>query len=305
MPRPAPPGLHAGVPTIDVRRYDPATVRAVGDALGEFGFVCITGHGVDPALIARAYAVAADLFALPEPVLARYERPEIARQRGYVPFRRERAVGGAAPDLKAFWHVGRDLDPEHPLVTAGLMPQNPWPTERPLFAPVMRALFRALERVALDMLDALALWLGVDAERFRAMTRDGNSVLRVIHYPDTPDAEPGAVRAAAHEDINLLTILPAATRPGLELLSRDGRWLPIATEPGALVCDTGDMMQLLSGGRLPAVTHRVVNPEGADGGRLSMPFFLHPRPDARLADDTLAHDFLMRRLSANYRSEAR
>ncbi len=301
---------HAGVPVIDVRRYDAATIRAVGDALGEHGFVSIVGHGVDPALLARGFETAADLFALPPPVLAAYERPDIGRQRGYVPFRRESAVGGLAPDLKAFWHVGRDLPPEHPLVRRGLMPPNPWPAERPLFAPVMRAVYRELERVALAMLDALAVYLGADPRALRDMVRDGNSVLRIIDYPEVRDAEPGAVRAAAHEDINLLTVLPAATRPGLELLTRDGRWLPIESAPGALICDTGDMMQLLSGGRLPAVTHRVVNPVDADGGRRSMPFFLHPRPDARLGlpgpdgrtDGVLAHDFLLERLAANYRT---
>ena len=299
---------HAGVPIIDVSRYDEATIRAVGDALGEHGFVSIVGHGVDPALLDRAFEVAGDLFGLPPQVLARYERPDIQRQRGYVPFRSESAVGGLAPDLKAFWHVGRDLPADHPLVAKGLMHPNPWPTERPLFAPVMRAVFRELERVALSMLDALAAYLGADRAAFREMVRDGNSVLRIIDYPDVADVEPGAVRAAAHEDINLLTILPAATKPGLELLTRDGRWLPIASAPGALICDTGDMMQLVSGGRLPAVTHRVVNPEGADGGRRSMPFFLHPRPDARLVmpgeagrgDGVLAHDFLLDRLAANY-----
>lgn len=303
---------HAGVPVVDVSRYDDATIRAVGDALGEHGFVSIVGHGVDPALLARAFEVAGDLFALPPHVLAAYEQAHIAHQRGYVPFRRESAVGGLAPDLKAFWHVGRDLPADHPLVERGLMHPNPWPAERPIFAPVMRAVFRELERVALSMLDALATYLGADPAAFREMVRDGNSVLRIIDYPDVADAEPGAVRAAAHEDINLLTILPAATRPGLELLTRDGAWLPIESAPGALICDTGDMMQLVSGGRLPAVTHRVVNPEGVDGGRRSMPFFLHPRPDARLvmphdrpADGgVLAHDFLMQRLAANYAAPA-
>jgi len=309
-----PARAHAGVPIIDVGRYDDGTIAAVGDALGEHGFVSIVGHGVDPALLARAFETAADLFALPPRVLARYERPGITRQRGYVPFRRESALGVEVPDLKAFWHVGRDLPADHPLVVAGSMHPNPWPAERPLFAPVMRAVFRELERVALDMLDGLATYLDADRAAFREMVRDGNSVLRIIDYPHVADAEPGAVRAAAHADINLLTILPAATRPGLELLTRDGAWLPIESAPGALICDTGDMMQLLSGGRLPAVTHRVVNPDGDDGGRRSMPFFLHPRPDARLVMPTgggrgdegvLAHDFLMQRLAANYGSPAR
>lgn len=297
--------MHAGVPVVPFRRVDAETVSAVGDAIGRFGFVSLVDHGVDRALLDEAYRVAAEVFALSGDALARYERPETARQRGYTPFRRERALGGLAPDLKAFWHVGRELAAEHPHRQSGAMPANVWPAEVPRFEPVMRALFAALEGVALRVLDALAVWLDRDPDALRALVREGNSVLRIIDYPDVPDAEPGAVRAAAHEDINMLTVLPAATRPGLELLTREGRWLPIATPPDALVVDTGDMMQLISGGRLPAVTHRVVNPPGSDGGRLSMPFFLHPHPDAILeapgAPDAglRAHDFLMRRLVAN------
>lgn len=295
---------HAGVPVVEFGRVDAETVAAVGDAIGRFGFVSLVGHGVDPALIERAYAAAAEVFALPAATLAPYERPAAARQRGYTPFRRERAVGGVAPDLKAFWHVGRDLPAGHPHLVSGKMIGNVWPEEVPAFRGAMQALFDALEAVALRVLDALAVWLDSDPDHFRALVRDGNSVLRVIDYPEVAGAEPGAVRAAAHEDINLLTVLPAATRPGLQLRTRDGRWLPIETPPDALVVDTGDMMQLLSGGRLPSVTHRVVNPEGCDGGRLSMPFFLHPRPDAELKmpgapePGLLAHDFLMQRLVA-------
>lgn len=295
---------HAGVPVVEFGRVDAGTIQAVGDAIGRFGFVSLVGHGVDAGLIERAYAVAAETFALPAAALGQYELREAARQRGYTPFYRERALGGVSPDLKAFWHVGRDLPAGHRYLASGQMVGNVWPVEVPGFRPVMQALFDALEGVALRVLDALAVWLDQDPDGFRDLVRDGNSVLRVIDYPDVASAEPGAVRAAAHEDINLLTVLPAATRPGLQLKTREGRWLPIASPPGALVVDTGDMMQLLSGGRLPSVTHRVVNPEGADGGRLSMPFFLHPRPDAELKlpgapePGLLAHDFLMQRLVA-------
>lgn len=299
------PTMRDGVPVIDFAQRDPATIAAVGDAIGEFGFVSLVGHGVDLGLIDRAYSAAAELFALPPSTLARYERADAAHQRGYCPFRRETAIDGLAPDLKAFWHVGREVAPDHPLVERGLLLRNAWPTEAPRFAPAMKALFAALEDVALRLLDALSVYLDVDPRFMRGLVRDGNSVLRVIHYPDVPDAEPGAVRAAAHEDINLITVLPAATRPGLQLLSRDGEWLPIDSPPGALICDTGDMMQVLTGGRLPAITHRVVNPARADGGRLSMPFFLHPHADAELSlpgappTGINAHAMLLERLARN------
>jgi isopenicillin N synthase-like dioxygenase len=282
-----------------------AFVAQVGAALETYGFVSIEGHGVPDPLVAEAYAAAREVFALPDEALRVYERPEVARQRGYTPLFLEKAKDRSAADLKAFWHVGRDLPPDHPL--ADLMPANAFPDPLvPEFGRSTRALFAALEGFALQMLDVIARHLGVPPDGFRDLVRDGNSVLRVIHYPDLDGPAPvGAVRAAAHEDINLLTVLPAATRPGLELLTRDGMWMPVTAPPGVLVCDTGDMMQLLTGGRLPATTHRVVNPSAQDGGRLSMPFFLHPRPDAMLtplwgdAPPKRAHDFLLERLVAN------
>ncbi len=299
-------------PLVDFRAYAAGGsteragfVDAVGRALETFGFVSVSGHGVPEALVAAAYGAARALFALPDELLRRYERPEIARQRGYTPLYRERAKDGIGADLKAFWHVGREPSPgldAHPA-----LPPNTFPDDlMPAFAPAMRALFGALEGFALALLDVVALYLGVEARTFRDLTRDGNSVLRVINYPDLDGPPPvGAVRAAAHEDINLLTVLPAATRPGLELLTRGGEWLSVNAPPGVLVCDTGDMMQLLTGGLLPATTHRVVNPDASDGGRLSMPFFLHPHPDALLTplrgegEGKRAHDFLLERLVAN------
>jgi isopenicillin N synthase-like dioxygenase len=176
----------------------------------------------------------------------------------------------------------------------------------PEFEAVMQRLFDAQEAFALELLDAVCLYLGLAPGFFRAMADEGNSVLRVIHYPDVGEAVPGAVRAAAHEDINLMTVLPAATQPGLELQTRDGTWLPVASPPGSMVCDTGDMMALVTGGRLPATTHRVVNPPaGGDGGRFSMPFFLHPAPNVVLTPiageraPIRAHDFLLQRLREN------
>lgn len=299
------------IPIVDLRDFTGGDadrranfVRVLGGGLERFGFVSVVGHGVDPALLARAYSLAKQTFALPIDVKKRYETPENGRQRGYTSFGVEHAKDQAAPDLKEFWHIGRVLPPDHPLTLTGDVPPNRFPAEVPAFEPEFLALFGALEDFAWRLLDAVGAYLERPPTFFRELVHDGNSVLRVINYPDLGGPVPaGAIRAAQHEDINLMTVLPASTQPGLELMNRDGRWLPVQTPPDVMVCDTGDMMQLLTAGRLPATTHRVVNPEGADGGRLSMPFFLHPHPDRVLEpmrpgyrEPTVARDFLMRRL---------
>ena len=301
------------IPTVDLRDFtsgDPELrarfVQVLGAGLERFGFVNVRGHGIDPALLERAYGVARETFALPEAEKKRYETPHDGRQRGYTAFGVEHAKDNPNPDLKEFWHIGRDLGADHPLHTSGDIPPNQSPSDVPTFGPTFQALFDAQEDFAMRLLDAVALYLGLAPDLFRRMTHHGNSVLRVIHYPDLGTAPvPGSIRAAQHEDINLMTVLPASTRPGLELMTRDGRWMAVESPPDVMVCDTGDMMQLLTAGRLPATTHRVVNPEGADGGRLSMPFFLHPHPDWVLTptdpaygEPIEARDYLHRRLRA-------
>ncbi len=291
------------VPNVDFGDYlrgDAAArasfVRTLGAGLERFGFVNVTGHGIDDELLARAYRVAERLFALPAADKLACEDPASGRQRGYTPFGQEKAKGYGAPDLKEFWQVGRELPPE--------MAPNVFPKALPEVGEAFLALYFAQERFALGLLDAVGEYLGLPRDFFRDLARNGDSILRVIHYPDVPGGVPeGAVRAAAHEDINLMTVLPASTRPGLELLTREGEWLAVTPPPGAMVCDTGDMMAHVTSGRLPATTHRVVNPGRTDGGRYSMPFFLHPRPDALLTPVTAgfgqpvrARDLLNRRL---------
>ncbi len=273
--------MSEGVPTVDFRAVGgpdhAAAVRAIGDALSTWGFVAITHHGIDATLLEKAYGEAADLFALPTHVKSAYETPEDGRQRGYTSFGVEHAKDHDAADLKEFWHVGRAVEGDSPL------PRNLDPRERPDFLPTMLQLFDHTETFALRLASVIAEHLGLDADFFGTRVAGGNSVLRVIHYPPVRDPQPGAVRAAAHEDINLLTVLPVSTAPGLELQTRDGVWMPVTPPPGAVLCDTGDMMQLLTGGLMPATTHRVVNPPtGHEGARLSMPFFMHPTPDCTL-----------------------
>ena len=299
------------IPIVDLRDFTSgdaarhaAFVTVLGEGLERFGFVSVIGHGVDPALLARAYELARATFSLPDGAKRRYEIPEGGRQRGYTSFGVEHAKDQSAPDLKEFWHVGRKLPLDHPLALRKEIPTNQFPAEVPGFEPTFLQLFYALEDFALRLLDAVSEYLGQQPSFFRGMVQDGNSVLRVINYPDLGGPVPaGAIRAAQHEDINLMTVLPASTQPGLELMTREGKWIPVMTPPDVMVCDTGDMMQLLTAGRLPSTTHRVVNPEGADGGRLSLPFFLHPHPDHVITpmkpgygSPVTAREFLLRRL---------
>jgi isopenicillin N synthase-like dioxygenase len=268
------------LPVVDLRDATgpgrAAFVAALGAALQATGFVAVTGHGVAPDLLEASYAAGSAFFALPDAEKRRWERPELGRQRGYTGFGIERAKDRAVADLKEFWQLGRPVEADDAGVPANVVPDAPEG-----FADRMDALFAAMDGVAAVMLRAIAEHLGLPADALSDAVAQGNSVLRVIHYPPVgPDAPEGAVRAAAHEDINLLTLLPASTQPGLELLDREGVWRALVTPPDVLICDTGDLMAHLTGGLLPATTHRVVNPPGTNfEPRMSMPFFCHPRPD--------------------------
>jgi isopenicillin N synthase-like dioxygenase len=238
--------------------------------LQDYGFVILKDHGVPMELLGRAYTQAEALFALPEPAKRRYA----AGLRGYTPFGTEHAKDSRHPDLKEFWQIGRDPSPE---VADEHLPPNVWPAEVPGFEATFRALFDALDATGRTLLRALAPRLGLAEDHFDPLVRHGTSILRVLHYPPVADdVAPGYVRSAAHEDINFLTIMVAAKGAGLELLDRDGTWLPVETEPTNLIVDSGDMLQRLTNGVIPATTHRVVNPVGPNVSRYSMPFFMHP-----------------------------
>ena len=270
------------IPVVDLRAFthgDAASqddfVRRFGAGLAEFGFVTLDRHDVPAELIRRAFDVTARLFALPDEARQRCVVPASKGNRGYVPFGRERAVGARLADLKEFWHVGQEtIRPEH----AAIYDRNVWPDDAAVadFREVSLALYRALESVALTSLRAVARYLQLP---------DGhNSILRLIHYPPVPAGVPeGAVRAAAHEDINLLTLLVESTTGGLELQTRDGTWIPVHSLAGQIVLDAGDMLQRATNGVIPATTHRVVNPSGPNVTRYSLPFFTHPRPAVVLA----------------------
>ncbi|UAJ10077.1 isopenicillin N synthase family dioxygenase [Polymorphobacter megasporae] len=275
------PGTTADIAPIPLSlvETDPAAAAAAfGDAFGRTGFAVVSDHGIDAALIDRALAATKAFFALPEPVKRRYHIPGGGGQRGLTPFGIETAKGASASDLKEFWHMGRDLPPGDPL--RATMPDNVWPSEVPDFHPAVAALFAALDTAGGRVLRAIALHLGLAADFFEGPTHDGNSILRLLHYPPVTGT-PAAVRAGAHEDINVITLLLGADEAGLQLLDRTGVWRDIEAPAGTLVCNIGDMLDRLTGGALPSTTHRVVNPapERARVARYSTPFFLHFRPD--------------------------
>ncbi|MEM9899163.1 MAG: 2-oxoglutarate and iron-dependent oxygenase domain-containing protein, partial [Pseudomonadota bacterium] len=230
------------------------------EGLTYFGFVVLKDHGISKTLLSSAYDASRTFFDLPDDQKLKYMIGTDG-QRGYTPFGREHAKDAVAPDLKEFWHVGREFPPDDRL--ASVYPPNVWPDTPPDFRAAFLALYAALEEAGLLMLDALAPSLDVSSAYFREMAGQGNSILRLLHYPPISDkADPKSVRAAAHEDINLITILVAANGAGLELLDRNGKWLPVETDPDNLIVDAGDMLARITNGLIPATTHRVVNPDG-------------------------------------------
>ena len=266
------------VPELSLKDFtdgDAARRAAFSDAmmrgLQEYGFFILKDHGVPLDLLQRAYGEAERLFALSEETKRKYA----AGLRGYTPFGVEHAKDSGHPDLKEFWQVGHDPSPDAPADEP--FEPNVWPDEAPGVRPAFTALFDALNETGVVLLRALAPRLGLAETWFDDKVRWGTSLLRVLHYPPlAPDIDPGAVRSAAHEDINFLTIMVAAKGAGLELLDRDGTWLPVVTEPTNLIVDSGDMLARMTNGVIPATTHRVVNPTGPNVSRYSMPFFMHP-----------------------------
>ena len=271
------------LPVVDFRllsgdeRSRDAFARAFGDGLRDYGFGVVAGHPITPERIARAFELCAAFFALPEATKRRY-LSEGTNNRGYFPFGGERAVGAKLADLKEFFHVGQ----ERPAPGAQIRP-NVWPEEVPGFREELTSLFRDFEATAQGLLTALARYLDLPADHFAAMIDGGDSVLRLLHYPPVPaDTEPGAVRAGAHEDINLITLLAEGTTGGLELRRPDGSWMPVRSLRGQLVINAGDMLQRATHGRIVSTSHRVTNPTGPNVSRYSLPFFAQPRPEVML-----------------------
>jgi isopenicillin N synthase-like dioxygenase len=284
--------LGRGIPEIDLGGADGAPgafARELRRAFEEVGFVGVRGHGVPDATIRAALETARALFALPDEVKRRYEVAGGAGQRGYTRVGVERAKDRRRPDRKEFWHVGREVARDHPL--AHVLLPNPWPEEVEGFREAQLALYAELERLGLRLLAAIARSVALPETWFESRVDVGNSILRAIHYPPAPDGavataadSGGDARAAAHEDINLITLLVGSDEPGLEIKRRDGGWVEVTSIPGTIVCNVGDMLQRLTNARLVSTTHRVVDPPPPWNrrSRHSIPFFLHFNPDASI-----------------------
>lgn len=260
-----------------------AFVRTVGESLTDIGFFAVKQHGVPDALTQRAYETARAFFHLPREVKARYHDPAKKGQRGWTGMGVEHAKDSGAPDLKEFWQLGRPGVPDdHPVNR--LFGPNVWPAEVPDFGPTLVELYRHLDQLGGILLEACAAYLDEPPDQFRAMADDSDTIVRVLYYPPVaPDVPPGAVRSAAHEDINLITLLSGATAEGLELLQRDGTWMPVHTGFDTIVVDSGDMLQSATNGLYRSTTHRVVNPRDAGSERFSIPCFVHARAEVDLS----------------------
>jgi isopenicillin N synthase-like dioxygenase len=269
----------ASVSLKDVDRDPAAFAERLGRSFEDYGFAIVADHGIAEETIARAEEKAKAFFALPDAVKRQYLIPGGGGARGYTPFGIETAKGAKAHDLKEFWHIGRDLPPGHRFRSH--MGDNLWPAEVPGFKETFQELYAAFDDAGLKILKAIARYLNVDEAYFADSVRDGNSVMRMLHYPPIPEPTGEHIRAGAHEDINAITLLIGAEEAGLELLTRDGRWIPVSPRPGELVVNIGDMLQRLTNGVLRSTSHRVVNPapDRASHARYSMPFFLHFRSD--------------------------
>ena len=286
---------------LDIQQRDTETISQLKLALTMHGFFTITDHGIADEVLKSSYKLSKDFFSLQEDVKNSYAHPEKAGARGYTPYGKETAVGETTPDLKEFWHHGPVIDDSYD----SKISENIIVSEIPGFNDQFDILFNQLNLLGMKVLSAIAVILGKEPNFFDEWAHKGNSILRLIHYPPVEDSS-NILRARAHEDINLITLLVGAEESGLEVQNPEGDWIPIAAKSKSIVCNIGDMMQLVTRSQLKSTSHRVVdNNPGSSASRYSMPFFLHPSPEVELCsivDDSTesisAHDFLEERLRA-------
>lgn len=290
-------------------------VEKLGEAYNNIGFVSIKNHGLSDELQERLYTAIKKFFGLPDEVKQKYEIPGLAGQRGYIGKGKEHAKGRSTGDLKEFYHIGQQVTDDNDPVKDEY-PANIWPSEIPEFKEVALEAYSVIEKAGTEMLRAIALYLGLEETYFDARVKNGNSILRAIHYfpiDDPASIPPDAVRAAEHGDINLITLLMGASADGLQVLRRDGKWIPITALPEQLVVNVGDMLARLTNDKLKSTIHRVVNPprELMHTSRYSIPFFMHPRSEMDLTclescideehpkayEDMTAGEFLDQRLA--------
>ncbi len=260
-----------------------AFVNQLGKAYEEVGFVAVKNHGIPDDLIADLYKYVQQFFALPIDVKKQYEVPGLAGQRGYTSFGKEHAKGSDAPDLKEFFQYGQMVEDDDPVKEE--YPGNVKVNEVAAFNSTFEKAYRAFERSGKALLQAIALYLGLDENYFDEHIHNGNSILRAIHYPPITREPKSAIRAEQHEDINLITLLVGASADGLQILTKQNEWVGVTSLPEQIVVNVGDMLQRLTNNKLKSTTHRVVNParEMWHTSRFSIPFFLHPKGEMNLA----------------------
>ena len=277
------------IPVVDLSEFSGTPqqkagfVSALGKAYEQVGFVAVKNHGIPSGTIEGLYGNTKAFFSLPQDVKNQYEIPGLAGQRGYTSFGKEHAKGSTAPDLKEFFQFGQTVTDNDPVKAE--YPDNVQVRELPEFNPLFVEAYRSFETSGLNLLRAIALFLGLDENYFDAWVHNGNSILRAIHYPPIKQEPRSAIRAEQHEDINLITLLVGASADGLEILSKQNAWVPVTSLPEQIVVNVGDMLQRLTNNRLKSTTHRVVNPPRELWGspRYSIPFFLHPKSQMSLA----------------------
>ncbi|SMO37767.1 isopenicillin N synthase family dioxygenase [Solitalea koreensis] len=284
--------MPVNIPLLDLNDYINGSAEQkknfsdnIGKAFNDTGFVTIKNHGLSPELIDELYVEVKKIFSLPEDTKRKYEKIELAGQRGYTSKGREKAKDAKVPDLKEFWQIGQFIEGEE--LSKDDYPDNLLVNELPHFNQVTKEVYKKLEVAGKELLKAIAVYLNLPENYFEQKVWNGNSILRCIHYfpiedPDAISAD--TVRAGAHEDINLITLLIGASADGLEVLTRTGEWYPIKAGEQEIVVNVGDMLQRLTNGKLVSTTHRVVNPprELMKTSRFSVPFFLHPKFDMDL-----------------------
>lgn len=305
------------IPSVDLADFlsdDPNRkqnfVNEIGSAYEDIGFVSLRNHFLDDALVSKLYKEVKAFFALDLAKKKKYEIEGLGGQRGYVSFGKEHAKGKKEGDLKEFWHFGQEPSADANL--SETYPENVHVEELPDFNETGMKAYRMLEKTGIYVLRALALYIGVDEFYFDHWASNGNSILRPIHYPPITQEPKGAVRAGAHGDINLITLLMGASSGGLQVLRKDGQWIDAIPEEDELVINVGDMLERHTNNKLRSTIHRVTNPpkEQWDSPRFSIPFFMHPRGDMDLScmdlcvdeqhpksfEDITAGDFLTQRL---------
>ena len=305
------------IPSVDLTDFlseDPLKkqkfIKEIGEAYEEIGFIALKGHFLTDNLSEKLYEKVKLFFDLPEEIKESYEINGIGGQRGYTSFGKESAKGRSKGDLKEFWHFGQEVINNEKLKTE--YPNNVEVNEVPDFNNVGMETYKMIEKTAIYVLRALALYIGLDEFYFDKYVINGNSILRPIHYPPIEGEPKGAVRAAAHGDINLITLLMGASASGLEVQNKQGEWIPVTALPEQLVINVGDMLERLTNNKLRSTIHRVINPrrEDWDKPRYSIPFFTHPISEMKLNclpecitethpkvyDDITAGEFLNERL---------